>query len=138
MLEKLRTFFNHERYQVIALAVGIALVFWFVGCESEVSSMLSPGKKVNRTELQAELNLYLATAERKFKSLEQQEAIKKWVFENAILVSETGTLNPQGLINTLFAVMGIGALTDNVRKRKVINTELKRYVSEAKPKTDEA
>lgn len=138
MLEKLKALFNHERYQIIGVAIAVTLTIWFFGCESEVSSMLDPSKKVNRAELQAELGLYLATAERKFESLEQQEAIKNWVFDNAILVSETGTVNPQGLINTLFAVLGIGALTDNVRKRKVINTELKRYVSEGKPKTENA
>lgn len=134
MFKKIKTLLNHERYQVVTLAVAICLSLWFFGCESEVTSMLDPGKKVNRAELQAELDLYLATAERKFKSLEQQEAIKKWVFENAVLVSQTGTINPQGLINTLLAVLGIGALTDNVRKRRDLNRELNRYAREGKPK----
>lgn len=120
------TLLNHERYQVIAFAAAFCLAVWFVGCEPETKSLIDPDKMVSRTELQAELDLYLATAERRFAELDQKAAIQKWVLDNAALFTQTGDFNSAGLLSTLFAVLGVGALTDNVRKR----AEIKRLTGE--------
>jgi len=118
MLNKLKTLLNHERYQVVTALVCVGLILYGIGCESQVPSLLNPAEKVCRSELQAEVELYLAKAETKFKALDQQDQLKALLFEKAALFSQTGTFNPIGILPTVFAIFGIGAITDNARRRR--------------------
>lgn len=122
MWQKIKVFMNHERYQVIAFAFTTAVVVWIYGCQSETRSLHRPNVKVTRGELQIELDTLLATAEERFADLDQQDALKQTLFENALIWSQTGAFNPVGLFVSLAAIAGVGATVDNVRKRKVIKT----------------
>jgi len=115
--KKLWTISKKEASQLVGIVLCFALIFWTFSCEARVKSLNDPLLNVTRLELQAELDYYLSLAAARFAQLDRQETFQRILFENAVLFSEAGTLNIQGLINTVLAVLGIGALTDNVRKR---------------------
>jgi len=118
--DTLKTLFNHERYQSISACVIIVFLVWIYGCESTVRSIQNPLDKVTRTELQTEINYFLDTAKGRMTELDRKDELKRILTEQAMLASETGTVNPMGVVATLIGAFGIGATVDNVRKRKEI------------------
>lgn len=119
-MKKLKNLLNHERYQAIAIAVILALLVWFYGCESKVASLSDPAKQVTRAELKIELDTILASAEHRYSQLDKQDALRQAIVEHALIVGQTGALNPYGLIALVAGALGVGATVDNVRKRAEI------------------
>lgn len=117
MAKRILSFTKKEASQGVAIVICLFLIFWVYSCESTVQSITHPDKEVTRAELQIELDAYLAMAETRFSQLDRQEQFKRILFENAFVISQTGSVNFQGLIATLLAVLGVGAIGDNVRKR---------------------
>lgn len=134
-MTKLLEFLNHERYQVISAILCACLILWFWGCKSEVRSLVDPTRKIDRDELTAEVDFFMASAEIRFKDLDRQDEFKQYVLDQALLYGQTGTLNPVGIVATLAGILGVGAIADNVRKRKVIKDNVKAYVNETKKNT---
>jgi len=114
--------FNHERYQSISVIAACLMLLWFFGCPSQCPSILDPAKKVNAIELKAELDFLISKAESGRASIAQQEHLKNLVLQQAILASQTGTINPVALFSSIGAILGTGAVIDNVRKRKEIKS----------------
>ena len=135
MLDKLKSFFNHERYQVIAFAVTFAITIWLYGCPSKVPSLSTPSILVTRDQLQIELDTLLASAQAKFAALDKQDEFKQTLFESALVWARTGSLNPIGIITAMAAIAGVGATVDNVRKRREIKALSAN--ANAKTKTDQ-
>lgn len=120
----MKTIFNHERYKLIGGVLCIILVFWFYGCESQVPSLIDPHKKVNRAQLQLELENLIAGAGVRVMDLDRKDAFKSALFEQAVLLAQGGTLNPVGLGLTIAGILGIGATVDDVRTRKRTKNQL--------------
>lgn len=120
----MKNIFNHERYKVIGGALCILIVFYFYGCESKVQSLIHVGEKVNRAELQLELNNLIANAGLRVQNLDRQDQFKRALFDQAVLLAQGGTLNPVGLGLTLTSILGIGAVTDDLRTRKRVKKQL--------------
>lgn len=118
MKKLLDTLFNHERYQTIAIILISALLIWTYGCPSQVESLFVPGKHVTRSGLQIEMDTLLATAAARVQDLDQQDAIKRILYQQALLTAAGSQVNILGLVTSIAAVLGIGATVDNVRKRK--------------------
>jgi len=70
--------------------------------------------------LTAELDMLLERAELKKAELQRQDMVKQKLLDFALIATETGTLNPSGLVGLLVGVLGIGAVVDNRIKDKVI------------------
>lgn len=119
-MKKILQYLKHEKFQVSAVVVCISLLVWGLSCESKVTSLLDPSQRVTRMELQGEVDLYLARASQKFKALDQQDAFRLFVFEQAQLWTTTGVFNPSAMIPALVTILGIGAIGDNVVKRRDI------------------
>jgi len=117
MTKKILAFMNRERTQIIAGFVCIILTVWGLCCESKVQSLMDPTQKVTRDELLIEVDRFLATAEIRFKNLDLQDNLKALFFDKLVLWSQTGVFNPMGIIPLIVGIYGIGAATDNVRKR---------------------
>lgn len=120
MIIKIFQVLNHERYQIITAIICIFLLVAGLCCESHVLSLQHPTKKVNREQLTAEVEYFMAIAETRFAALGRQDQWKALAFDQIALWSTAGTFNPAGLIPLIAGILGVGALTDNVRKRITI------------------
>lgn len=120
----IKNFLNHERYTMVGLIVSLILILWMTSCESTVRSIRFPMRKLTRQQMQTEVDSFMAEAEYRFQQLNQQDAIKKLLLQNAMLVSQGGTFNPYAIIPSVAALLGIGATVDRVRtvKRKKKNS----------------
>lgn len=105
----------------VALMLLTGFLFWGFACPARTPSLLVEGKKVTRPELQIELDSIIQTAEYRMADLDRQEQIRDFVFKNALIMIETGTVNPIGIITLLAGLYGIahGAkhLKDRIEKK---------------------
>lgn len=131
-MKKLKDFITnfcvHNPGIVIGQVICMLVMLWIYGCESQVHSITTPNVKVTRGELQVEVDSFFALADLRFQQLDQQDELKKTIFEHALLWSSTGTINPVGLMTALAAIMGIGATVDNVTKRRTERKKMIEYI----------
>lgn len=93
--------------KTIALIILTALLFWGFGCPAMTPSLTTPGKRITRPELQIELDSIVATAEFRFADLDKQEQFRDLIFKNALVMVETGTMNPIGILTLLSGLYGL-------------------------------
>lgn len=103
--------------KLISIVVLTALLFWGYSCQSEVKSLIKPNEKVTRPELQVELDTIIATAEFRMADLDRQDQFRDIIFKNAMLMVETGTINPIGIITLLTSLYGISRGGSDIVKR---------------------
>lgn len=103
--------------KTIALIVLTGLLFWGFGCPPQVRSLIHPGQMVTRPELQVELDTITATAEFRLADLEKQQQFRDIIFKNALLMVETGTINPLGIITLLTGLYGISRGVKDAKDR---------------------
>lgn len=118
MLEKIKKFLNHERYQAISVLIILCIAVWIFGCQSTVKSLLSPQVKVNRAQLQAELDSFITQAQIQFDDLDRQDEIRQTIIEHGLLIARTGVFNPIALIPVVAGILGTGVVVDRVREKK--------------------
>jgi len=109
---------------LISLSIGGVLLFFAYGCEPETKSLIDPDLKVNRTQLQSELEFLVATSHARFQDLDRQQQFRDMILQQSILIAETGDVNPVGLLTSIIALLGIGAGADDLRVRKKLKTTL--------------
>ena len=134
MATQIWTFTKSNFGTILAIQIILGLLLFCCGCESSVNSIQDPSKKVTRSQLQLEVETFLSQAERRDNQLDQQDALKNEVFKHALLFAETGGVNPIGAITALTSILGIGAIADNVTKRRKERKALKSYVADVKNK----
>lgn len=120
MKNLLSTLFNHERYQTIAIIVAFLFLGIFYGCQPQIKSILDPSMRITRAGLDAEIEVFIAKANIGYASLERQEKLQELLFQQSLVSVSTGAFNPIALMTSVAALLGVGAVTDNVRKRKEI------------------
>lgn len=99
---------------LVMLLANLLLIFC-TSCPPKARSLYDPGKWITRAELQIELDRMLATAQIRMLNLDKQQAIRDTILKNALLMIETGTLNPVGIATALFASYGIGSAAIKVK-----------------------
>jgi hypothetical protein len=110
---------------VIALIIMFLFTTWIYGMCSRVPSVSDPNMKLNRQELQVEYDHIIAQYKLKFTDLDNKDAVKKIILDQAVLFSQTGTFNPLGAVNLLVSIGAIGSALDSRRKLKVANGKTK-------------
>lgn len=123
---------RHNHLLVIAMAMSLVVLVLFYGCESQVLSLNGDGRLVTRAELQLELDQLVRTAEQRAAELDQKDSIKQLLVNTGLVVAKGGKFNPVGLVTSLAALLGFGAIADNRRKDAVIRANLKGYVNSQK------
>lgn len=103
--------------KTIALIVLTALLFWGYSCQPTVRSLIQPGQMITRPELQIELDSIIATAEYRMALLDKQEAFRDVIFKNALVMVESGTVNPLGVITLLAGLYGVARGTKDIKDR---------------------
>lgn len=103
--------------KTISILVLTVLLFWGFNCQPKVPSLLHEDKDIGRAELQVELDSIIATAEFRMADLDKQEAFRDIIFNNAMVMVETGTLNPAGIITMLAGLYGLSRGGSDIIKR---------------------
>lgn len=103
---------------MIMVVIAIALTFYAYGCEPTTKSLLTPGKQVNRAELESEMEFLLSRSRIGIADLDRQEQMRQLVLEQTFLIAESGAFNPLGLITSILALLGTGAMADDIRLRR--------------------
>ncbi len=127
LFAKFMNFASHNTGIVIGQLLCFAVLIFAHGCESKVASIVNPGARVSRSELLIEVDSFIAIADLRFANLDKQDAIRKTLFDHAVLWAQGGIVNPLGLAMSLATIMGIGATVDNMTKRRRENASLLRY-----------
>ncbi len=131
MFRKIAKWIRHNQGVAVSLIVIAGLAIWTFGCEAKVESLVTPGKKVNASELAVEIDFEVARMNLEIEKLlakgsllaadlQRMEEIKQKVINFAAITLDAGTVNPAGVVGLLFSVLGIGAVIDNRIKDKVI------------------
>lgn len=113
---------RHNQSTTFSIVLVLIALGWAYGCQSKVTSLTHPATKVTRQELQIEIDTFIAQAELRFESLDQQDAFKSALFNMAIEYSKGSTINPLAMAITLGNILGVGLLIDNRRKDVRIKT----------------
>lgn len=122
MTKKILGFVKTETAQAIAILFVIGLILWAVGCESEVRSLSDPETMVTRSQLSAEWQVMAMQYESRFVDLDKQDAFRTAFFNQLALYTQTGVINPAGIVAAIVGVLGVAAVADNVKKRGEVKT----------------
>ncbi len=106
-MKSLLTFLNEQHWYIIAFLLIVCVVFWTYGCVSTTESLINPERKVNRVELENELDYLIGIASARAEDLNRQDAIKQALLDAANLMSQTGSINPSGLVNLIACIGAI-------------------------------
>ena len=107
---------NGNTFTVVALVLLSVGLYWMYGCQSTVESLLRPERKVTRSELMAEWDYYTGLMKSRVANLDSQDEIRKLIFEQANLFTQTGTISPVGVLGLLTSIGAIGFGLDARRK----------------------
>ena len=119
-MEKIFGFIKEHPLKCFACLIILVLLIFAFGCEPQVVSVIDPPRKVNKFELEAEVNVVITQFENKFEDIAKQELFRQAVFDAALQMFQTGTVNPLGVFLTLGGILGFGAVGDDVRLRRRI------------------
>jgi len=109
----------------LLLTGSVLCVFLFFGyaCGPRTQSLIYDDKKVNRQELQLELDQLIGTAQIRMIDLEQQDQLRAIILQNALILVQGQPLNPLGIITALAGIYGItqgGKNITTVVKKKLV------------------
>ena len=122
VIEKIKETLRHNQALAIAVVIVICLGVWLIGCESSVTSPINPPKKVNRLQLDAEIDRLVVDIDTAIEDLNKQDLFKQKIFEIGLAAAQGGTVDPIGAGVTLLGILGIGAVADNRKKDSIIKT----------------
>lgn len=131
LIEDVKKWIRHNQSVFIALILCAIFALWFFGCESTTQSLINGKTEITESELEVEyaaelrrLENDLATlkeiTEVRLQDLHKQDVLKQALFNNAMLIAESGNPNPLGLLSLVGTLFGIGAVIDNRRKDGLI------------------
>jgi hypothetical protein len=109
---------NEQHWYLIAGAIIFGMMFWTYGCESRVMSLIDSTKKVNRAELQVEIEYVAGIAKTRVTDLDKQDAIKQALFDALTMVSQGGQVNAMGVVNLAAT---IAAISWGLKKNQQVN-----------------
>lgn len=127
----MKRFLKDNSSTIVCVVIALIILWFIFGCQSTVRSLTDPTKKVSRPELTLELESELerleylarkldAQAQAKFHALDSQDKLKELLTQQIFIYTSTGGVNPLGVATSLMSILGVGAVTDNVRLRKKI------------------
>lgn len=107
---------------ILPFIVAGFLLLYAYGCEPRTASLLTAGEKVNRKQLLTEFEMLEYKLERSIENLDQQQRIRDLIFQQGLIIAQSGGVNPVGIITALMSLIGVAAIGDDVRLRKKIKT----------------
>ena len=107
---------------ILPLLAASLLLLYAYGCEPKTASLITTGEKVTRSELITEMDLLEYKLERGIANLDQQQRIRDLIFQQGLIIAQSGGVNPVGIITALMSLIGVAAVGDDVRLRKKIKS----------------
>lgn len=99
---------------MLAMALGVFMIYFGYGCESRTQSLNTENKQVNREELQMELETLMSLAQIRKLDLDKQDRIRTIILDNALILIEGSQVNPLGIITGILGLYGFTQGTKNV------------------------
>ena len=109
---------------LVSVNVAIFVITYAYGCEAKTKSLLNPDEKVTRSGLTTELELLESKYKASYADLDRKERIREIVLNQSLIIAQTGSVNPVGVIMSVLSVLGIGVAADDVRLRKKIKNTI--------------
>lgn len=106
---------NHKA-TLMGVLVSAGFLFYSFACTPTAESLLDKHRRVNRQELQFELNQLIGMAEIRMLDIEQQEKLRAIVLQNALILVQGQPLNPLGLLTGLASIYGVAQASSNVTR----------------------
>lgn len=125
MVKSVLKFINDNHWYITAAILLTSVIAWTYGCQSQVESLVNPGKMVGRSELQNELNYIIGQARCREENLDRQDAVKQSLLDAVNIIGSTGTVNPSGLINLAASIGGISFGLSQRQKLTAANKKLR-------------
>jgi len=101
---------------IIAFLVSVVFVVYMYGCQAKTTSMMRDNQKVNRQELQLELDQIIGLAKLRMADLDKQEEFRAIILQNALILVQGQPFNPIGLLSAIAAIYGIKQGGSNITK----------------------
>lgn len=121
-MREIWSYIRHNQSLFVGILICLGVGAWAWGCESRAKSIRSPGVLVSRSEMDIEVETFLATAQLRYAELDQQDEFKRVFFATAITLMQGGTVNPIAVALVIGNILGLGAVIDNRRKDVKIKT----------------
>lgn len=91
---------------IVVGIIGLGFMFYSYGCEPKVKSLIHDQHRINRQELQLELDQLINMAQLRMADLDKQEQFRSIILQNALILVQGQPLNPVGIITAFAAVYG--------------------------------
>jgi len=127
-MQKVWKWIDHNRFIITGPIIAIMIWAYALGCTALTTSPLDIGRMVNKSQLEIDFKTWQAQQEitaAKFEAagqdLAMQEERNAKLKETILGLASGGIPDMPGLIKLLVAGGGLGAITDNIRKRGLIS-----------------
>lgn len=107
--------------EVGAVLVSVGFVVFIYGCPVRTTSLLRDDKRIDRQELQLELDQIIGLAKIRMADLDKQEEFRAIILQNALILVQGQPFNPLGLITAIAAIYGFSQGGTNITR--VIKTK---------------
>lgn len=98
-----------KKYRSIILTglITLFMLLYIYGCEPKTQSLVRSNVRINRQELQLELDQLIGLAQLRMIDLDKQEALRGIILQNAFILVQGQPFNPLGLITAMAAIYGV-------------------------------
>jgi hypothetical protein len=120
-MKAITTFIANHRNLTAGAILSAAFCIYATSCESTCRSISDPARKLTRTELQTEIDIYLAAANGRIKELDHKDSVKVALFEQLNQANLLTSPTPGGIISMVATIAGVGAILDQRRNKNYAN-----------------
>lgn len=103
--------------EIIAALVCAGFTVYCYSCQSTTRSLVDDTKRINRQELQLELDQFITMGRLRMLDLDKQDQLRGIILQNALVLVQGQPLNPLGIITAVAAVYGVLSGGSNVVKK---------------------
>ncbi len=102
---------------ILTFLLTIGVLIFLYACEPKTASLINTGKRINRQELQLELDQLISLAQLRMVDLDKQEQFKAVILQNALILVAGQPLNPIGLLTGIAAIYGLSQGSYQIGKK---------------------
>lgn len=109
---------------LVSVNVAIFVISFAYGCEATTKSLIYPDRNVSRAEIATELELLERKSAIAFADLDRKDRIRELVLNQSLIIAQSGSINPVGVIMSVLTILGLGVGADDIRLRKKIKNTI--------------